>query len=165
MRNPATLFVGDVAKRHLWRMTQTAFSMGSVPFATHARVDTLPAPSGIGLARIPEARELTNHIASVHAGALFTVGETASGAAMVGAFADLIGGVRAVTRKSEIRYLKIARGEITARAVVAEPAEAVRARLAEAGRADFEVAVALEDAAGQVVAEMSVTWNLARKAA
>ncbi|MES2342706.1 MAG: DUF4442 domain-containing protein [Pseudomonadota bacterium] len=148
-------------------MTQTTSptAMGVVPFARHARVDTLPAAPGTGLARIPDAPELTNHIASVHAGALFTVGETASGAAMVGAFPDLIGGVRAVTRKSEIRYLKIARGEITARAVLAEPAEAIRGRLSEAGRADFEVVVTLEDPGGQTVAEMSVTWNLSRRSA
>lgn len=136
--------------------------LGRVPFADHARVETLAAGPDAGLARIPEAAELTNHIASVHAGALFTVGETASGAAMLGAFGDLMGGVRAVTRKSEIRYRRIALGEINARAVLGEPAGAVRARLAEAGKADFDVEVVLANTAGETVAEMSVTWNLAR---
>lgn len=136
--------------------------LGRVPFVDHARVETLAAGPDVGLARIPEAAELTNHIASVHAGALFTVGETASGAAMLGAFGDLMGGVRAVTRKSEIRYRRIALGEISARAVLGEPAGDVRARLAEAGKADFDVEVVLANAAGETVAEMSVTWNLAR---
>lgn len=132
-----------------------------VPFAAHAKVETLAAPPGTGRARIPDAPELTNHIASVHAGALFTVAESASGAAMMAGFGDLVaGGVRPLVRRSEIRYLRIARGEIVADATPAEPVEAIRARLAEAGRADFEVKVALTDAAGERVAEMDVTWNL-----
>jgi len=138
--------------------------LGPVPFADHARVETLAAGPEGGLARIPEATELTNHIASVHAGALFTVGETASGAAMLGAFADLIGQVRPVTRKSEIRYLRIARGEITARPWLGEPADVVRTRLEAHGRVDFDVEVALSNLAGETVAEMTVTWNLSRRA-
>jgi acyl-coenzyme A thioesterase PaaI-like protein len=132
-----------------------------VPFAAHAKVEALAAPPGIGRARIPDAPELTNHIASVHAGALFTVAESASGAAMMAGFGDLVaGGVRPLVRRSEIRYLRIARGVIVAEATPAEPVEAIRARLAETGRADFEVKVALTDAAGERVAEMDVTWNL-----
>ncbi len=141
----------------------TTRPLGAVPFADHAKVETLAAGPEGGLARIPEAAELTNHIASVHAGALFTVGETASGAAMLGAFADLIGQVRPVTRASEIRYLRIARGEITASAALAEPAEAVRARLEARGKVDFAVEVVLTDPVGETVAEMTVTWNLSRR--
>jgi acyl-coenzyme A thioesterase PaaI-like protein len=143
-------------------MTETRV-LGAVPFADHARVETLSAGPEGGVARIPDAPELTNHIASVHAGALFTLGETASGAAMLGAFADLMGQVRPVTRSSEIRYLRIARGAIEARGVLAEPATAIRARLDEAGKVDFAVDVALTDAAGEKVAEMTVTWNLSRR--
>ena len=142
---------------------QAARPLGAVPFADHAKVETLAAGPEGGLARIPEAVELTNHIASVHAGALFTVGETASGAAMLGAFASLIGQVRPVTRKSEIRYLRIARGEITARGQLSEAPDAIRARLEANGKVDFDVEVRLTDPAGQTVAQMSVTWNLSRR--
>lgn len=141
-------------------MTQT-LTRPRVPFAAHALVETLAAPPATGRARIPAAVELTNHIASVHAGALFTVAETASGAAMMASFGDLVAaGARPLVRRSEIRYLRIARGEVLAEATPAEPVEAIRARLAEVGKADFQVAVALTDAAGERVAEMDVTWNL-----
>src|SRR5262245_52594317 len=59
---------------------------GGVPFAHHARVDVLEIGEGTGRARMPDSPELRNHIQSLHAGALFTLGETASGSAMLGAF-------------------------------------------------------------------------------
>jgi acyl-coenzyme A thioesterase PaaI-like protein len=137
-------------------MTET-LTRPRVPFAAHAMVEIL-AP---GRTRIPDALELTNHIGSVHAGALFTVAETASGGAMVAAFGDLLAaGARPLVRRSEIRYLRVARGAIVAQASPAEPVEAVRARYAQAGKADFQLAVALADADGQTVAEMDVTWTL-----
>lgn len=137
-------------------MTQT-LTRPLVPFAAHARVEAL-AP---GRTRIPDAPELTNHIGSVHAGALFTVAESASGGAMMAAFGDLVAaGARPLVRRSEIRYLRVARGSITADASPAEPVDAVRARFAAAGRADFQVLVALADEGGQAVAEMDVIWNL-----
>lgn len=151
---------GRVAGSSRSVMTQT-LTRPRVPFAAHAMVESLDAPAGAGRSRIPDAPELTNHIASVHAGALFTVAEAASGAAMMAAFGDLVAaGARPLVRKSEIRYLRIARGVIVADAVPAEPAEAIRARLAEAGKADFAVAVVLTDPTGLAVAEMDVTWNL-----
>lgn len=130
-----------------------------VPFADHARVERLDACR----TRLPDAPELTNHIGSVHAGALFTLAETASGGAMMASFGQAVGeGVRPLVRKSEIRYLRVARGEIIATARIVEPAAAIADRLAADGRTDLEVAVVLTDADGQVVAEMDVTWNLAR---
>lgn len=135
-----------------------------VPFAAHAMVETLDAPAGLGRARIPDAPELTNHVQSVHAGALFTLAETASGAAMVGAFADILGQVRPLVRQSEIRYLKVAHGVIAAEARLGEPAQAIRERLDAAGRADFTVEVALTDPSDVTVAEVSVTWNLRKLA-
>lgn len=130
-----------------------------VPFAAHARIE----PIAVGRARIPDAHELTNHIGSVHAGALFTLAESASGSAMVGSFsAELSGGVRPLVRRSEIRFLRVARGEITASARIQEPKAEISERLAQNGRTDFEVVVTLTDPGGEVVAEMDVTWNLAR---
>jgi acyl-coenzyme A thioesterase PaaI-like protein len=43
-----------------------------------------------------------------HAGALFTLAETASGAAMAGGFAELILGLRPVAKESRIQYQKVA---------------------------------------------------------
>jgi len=138
---------------------------GGVPFAHHARVDVLEIGHGTGRARMPDSPELRNHIQSLHAGALFTLGETASGSAMLGAFGPLLGSVRPVTRRAEITYRKIARGPIEAHAALAQPADELLATLEEKGRVDFDVTVTLANEAGDTVAEMVVTWNLAKNIA
>lgn len=143
-------------------MAETDSAAAGVPFAHHARVEVLEVGSGTGRARMPDDPELRNHIQSLHAGALFTLGETASGSAMLGTFGALFGRVRPVTRKAEITYRKIARGPIEARASLARPAHEVLATLEEKGKVDFDVAVTLANEAGETVAEMVVTWNLAR---
>jgi acyl-coenzyme A thioesterase PaaI-like protein len=133
-----------------------------VPFAHHAGVDVLEIGAGTGRARMPDRPELRNHIQSLHAGALFTLGETASGSAMLGAFGPVLGSVRPVTRRAEITYRKIARGPIEARAALERPADELLAMLEEKGRVDFDVTVTLANEAGDTVGEMVVTWNLAK---
>ncbi len=135
---------------------------GGVPFAQHARIDVLDIGPGTGRARMPDEPELRNHIQSLHAGALFTLGETASGSAMLGAFGPVLGAARPVTRRAEITYRKIARGPIEARAALDRPAPELLAALEDKGRVDFDVRVTLANQGGETVAEMVVTWNLAR---
>ena len=68
----------------------------TVPFARHAGVTITEVADGRAFARLPETPESVNHIGSQHAGALFTLGETASGAAMAGAFAQVLLAIRPV---------------------------------------------------------------------
>ena len=56
----------------------------SVPFADHVGIELDTIDPGRAIARLPERLDSTNHIGSVHAGALFTLAEAASGAAMAG---------------------------------------------------------------------------------
>ena len=60
----------------------------AVPFAGHLGLEITSIAEGEAVVRLPERPELTNHVGSQHAGALFTVAETASGAAFVAAFAE-----------------------------------------------------------------------------
>ena len=62
----------------------------------------------------PRTDHLHNHVGSQHAGALFSAGEAASGAAFVGAFAERLGDITPLARSAEITYLKLAKGPITA---------------------------------------------------
>ena len=62
----------------------------------------------------PSDDRLHNHVGSQHAGALFSAGEAASGAAFVGAFAERMGEITPLARTAEISYLKLAKGPITA---------------------------------------------------
>lgn len=131
----------------------------AVPFNGHIGIEFLQAGDGVGVARLPEARNLTNHVGSQHAAALFGVGEAASGAVVVATFAERFASVTPLARSASIRYTKIARGPITATARLAAPAAEVLAALDRDGRADFPVEIALADESGVAVAEMTVEWS------
>src|SRR5215218_10401302 len=96
-----------------------AKSMGTaVPYIGHMGIEVTAMEEGAATALLPDRPDLHNHVGSQHAGALFGVAETASGAAFVGAFAARMGDVTPLARSAEIAYEKIASGEITAKATL-----------------------------------------------
>jgi uncharacterized protein (TIGR00369 family) len=137
---------------------------GAVPFAAHVGVEIEEMEPGACTVRLPDRAELRNHVGSQHAGSLFTAAETASGGAFVAAFAAEMGELRPLVRDAQIRYTKVANGEIVAAARFAEGVDAVRERLAAEGAVDFVVEVDLTDADGDSVAAMTVQWNVKRRA-
>jgi uncharacterized protein (TIGR00369 family) len=151
-------------------MGETTSAGFVVPFNEHARVRFEEASAGACVARIPDAYELTNHIGTVHGGALFTVAEAASGRAFMHSAAEYaieqgwdLTQLRAVVRGAQIRYLKPARGEISARARVLTTTNEWSDLLCDQGKAKVSVAVDVSDAAGTLVAHMQVEWHLSRK--
>jgi uncharacterized protein (TIGR00369 family) len=120
-----------------------------VPFNTHVGVRVLEVGSGIGRCALTQQPHLGNHIGTLHAGALFTLAEAASGAAIVGHLGDRIAEITPIARGAQIRYVKPARDEVTASAT-----------LAACDDRSAQVDVTIEDASGEVVAEMSVDWVL-----
>src|SRR3954463_4430422 len=101
----------------------------AVPFAGHLGLEITSVGEGESTVVLPERPELTNHVGSQHAGALFTVAEAASGAAFVGAFAERLGEIPPLARSAEISYEKIANGPIEAKATLAVPAAEALATL------------------------------------
>ena len=129
-----------------------------MPFAGHTGIEVVEVGAGLGIARLQDAPEVHNHIGSVHAGALFTLGETASAVAMLGVFAEQISAIRPVTVDATISYLKIARGTLVATARTALPAERLQNELATQGRATLDLTVDIANDRGGVVAQMKATW-------
>src|ERR1700759_5610192 len=143
----------------------TAKSMGTaVPYIGYLGIEVTAMEEGAATALLPDRPELRNHVGSQHAGALFGVAETASGAAFVGAFAARMGDVTPLARSAEISYLKVARGPIEAKAKLGMPAAEALAKLDADGRVDFSVKVELTDAGSAVVATATVDWNVRLKA-
>src|ERR1700709_2528428 len=98
----------------------------AVPYIGHMGIEVTAMAEGTATAVLPDRPELHNHVGSQHAGALFGVAETASGAAFVGAFAIRMGDVTPLARSAEIAYVKVARGAVEAKAKVgARAAEAL----------------------------------------
>ena len=132
----------------------------AVPFAGHVGLEITHVAAGEATVMLPERAELTNHVGSQHAGALFTVAETASGAAFVGAFAERLGDVTPLARSAEISYTKIAKGPIEASAKLGIPADEALATLDVEGKVVFPCEVELTDASGEPVATATVQWHV-----
>jgi uncharacterized protein (TIGR00369 family) len=132
----------------------------AVPFAAHLGLEITSIGEGEAVALLPERQELTNHVGSQHAGALFTVAETASGAAFVGAFVERLGDVTPLARSGEINYEKIARGPIEATAKLGVAKDAALATLDAEGKVEFPCEIEMTDASGQRVATATVHWHV-----
>jgi uncharacterized protein (TIGR00369 family) len=132
----------------------------AVPFAGHLGLEITSIAEGEATVVLPERPELTNHVGSQHAGALFTVAETASGAAFVGAFAERLGDVTPLARNAEISYEKIAKGPIEAKAKLAVPVAQALATLDTEGKVVFPCEIELTDASGLRVATATVQWHV-----
>lgn len=132
----------------------------AVPFARHAGIVLMHVEEGLARAELEQTGTSINHIGTQHAGALFTLGETASGGAMAGVFADRILSVRPVAGEAQIRYTRLAKGKIVAEARVAGTREALIAALERDGKVAFDVTVAMSDSEGKEVATMRVSWTV-----
>ncbi|APE43261.1 DUF4442 domain-containing protein [Sulfitobacter alexandrii] len=132
----------------------------AVPFATHTGIDLLEIADGTASARLVQRQEVSNHIKSVHAGAMFTLGEAASGAAMAGALAPMIFDLRPVAATARIAYVKVAHGTLTAHAKTSEPGATLLETIRTEGKAAFDVEVDIRDESDETVAEMTVNWHV-----
>jgi uncharacterized protein (TIGR00369 family) len=131
-----------------------------VPFVGFLGLRIESIAAGEATVVLPDRAELKNHVGTQHAGALFTVAETASGAAFVGAFAERMGEVRPLARSAEISYEKIAKGEVTARAQLGVPAAEALATLDGKGVVEFPCTIELSDSEGAAVATATVRWHV-----
>jgi uncharacterized protein (TIGR00369 family) len=128
-----------------------------VPFAAHADVEVTEVLDGRATARLEPTDHHCNHVGTVHAGALFTLAEAASGAAMSGVLAERILEFAPVVRTAAITYRRPASGSLLATGQVGREPDEIRADLDEAGRTDVAVAVTVH-AGDTEVATMQVDW-------
>jgi uncharacterized protein (TIGR00369 family) len=135
----------------------------AVPFAAYLGLEITEVSAGEATVVLPRKAEHNNHVGSQHAGALFTVAETASGAAFVGAFAVRMGDVVPLAKSAEIDYEKVAHGAITAKATLGMDAAKALATLDAEGKVEFPCEVELSDKDGQRVATATVHWHVRLK--
>ena len=132
-----------------------------VPFVATLEIayDELDAQRAV--CRLRDQQRFHNHVGGLHAGAMFTLAETASGALVIGNFEDLVNtGVTPLAATATISYTRLAKGDVTATATLGRAAEEVRAELAETGRTvQFPVEVVLSTADGET-GRMTISWAL-----
>ena len=132
----------------------------SVPFAKVTGVELVEVSPERGVARLKKRPDVENHIQTMHAGAMFTLGEAASGAALGGVLGDQLMAARPVAADASIKYLKTGKTDLTATATANSDAEAIRQELEKVGKVVFDINVAIADAEGVTVAEMVVNWHV-----
>ena len=130
-----------------------------VPFQNFVGVELLELVDGKAPAQLAQRDKSTNHIKTQHAGAMFTLGEAASAAAL----ANVILSVRPVAAGATIAFTKIAKGTLTAHAKTSVPSNDLLAKLEADGKVAFEVLVDIQDSDKDTVAEMAITWHVSRK--
>ncbi|WP_335935449.1 DUF4442 domain-containing protein [Streptomyces sp. PTD5-9] len=132
----------------------------TVPMARTLRLEFLETTADRAVVRLPDQAEYHNHIGGPHAGAMFTLAESASGAIVLAAFGDQLSRAVPLAVRAEIGYKKLAMGEVTATATLGRPASDVVAELDRGERPEFPVTVEIRRADGAVTGEMTVVWTL-----
>ncbi len=135
-----------------------------IPFTQTLDLDFGEFRDGYAEVSIDDRASIHNHIETPHAGALFTVGETASGGAFIAAFAEIMGTITPLAEKAEIQYKKIARGRITAIGTLGRPKPEILEDLERDSKARFPVNVDLKNRDGETVAQMIVNWYIRKNA-
>lgn len=104
--------------------------------------------------------EYRNHVGGPHAAAMFAVGESATGAAALAAFGDMMDRAVLLPVTATMDYLAIARGDITAVAQIDGDAAAARAIFDDGARPEIDISCELTDGAGTVTGRLTTRWTL-----
>jgi acyl-coenzyme A thioesterase PaaI-like protein len=103
-----------------------------------------------------------NHVGGPHAGAMFTVAESATGAVAIAAFGDLLDRAVLLPMTATIDFLAIAKGDLTATARIDGDVAAARASFEAGQRPEFDIVAAITTADGVQTGQMRARWTLKR---
>lgn len=107
-------------------------------------------------------KENVNHVGTMYAGSLFTLGEFMGGAIFFASF-DM-NKYYPIVKEVQIRYRRPALTDITVElSMSGEQIKQVTAALEEKGKADFPLELQLTDAGGEVVALVQGIWQGRKK--
>lgn len=101
----------------------------TVPMARTLNLEFLETTPEKAVVALPDQGEFHNHVGGPHAGAVFTLGESASGAIVLAAFGDQLSRAVPLAVRAEIAYKKLAMGAVTATATLGRPTVDVVAEL------------------------------------
>ncbi|MFJ5611467.1 DUF4442 domain-containing protein [Streptomyces sp. NPDC093221] len=146
-------------------MSETLPSIGdmmaaTVPMARTLNLEYIETTAERAVVLLPDQPDFHNHVGGPHAGAMFTLAESASGAIVLAAFGDQLGRAVPLAVRAEIAYSKLAMGPVTATAELGRPATDVVAELDAGERPEFPVEISISREDGAETAHMTVVWTL-----
>lgn len=131
-----------------------------VPMVGTLNLEFISLDQQTAVMRLPDQQPFHNHIGGPHAGAMFSLAESASGALVISNFAEHLAVATPLAVEATIRYLKLAMGPVTATARMMRTAEAVLEELEAGGRPEFLVEISIANEEGVVTGEMTIVWTL-----
>jgi acyl-coenzyme A thioesterase PaaI-like protein len=137
-----------------------AFLAATVPMTRTLNLEYIETTPQRAVLRLPDQPAFHNHLGGPHAGAMFTLGESASGAVVLGAFGEQLSRAVPLAVRAEIAYRKLAMGPVTATATLGRPAAEVIAELDAGERPEFPVEVLITREDGATTGELTVVWTL-----
>lgn len=152
--------VSNMASMSADQMSIGEMLAATVPMARTLNLEFLETSQDRAVVSLPDQGAYHNHVGGPHAGAMFTLGESASGAIVLAAFGDQLSRAVPLAVRAEIAYKKLAMGAVTATATLGRPAAEVVAELEAGERPEFPVAIEIRRADGAVTGEMTVVWTL-----
>ena len=132
-----------------------------IPYLEPTPIAVDAASGGRVRMRQPFARNIHNIVGTVHAGALFTLGETAAGVAAFG----VVSGAKPMVllRRATVEYTRRAESDLTATTEIADgDPDTIAERFSAEGRADVAIGVTITDAAEAVVFTGTYEYALRR---
>ena len=140
-------------------MVKSGF-LAAVPFARTLGVTFTDLDHGRAVMRLPDNADHHNHVGGPHAGAMFTLAESASGSIIIGTFGDQLNRAVPFPTTAEISFLKVATGDITAKATLGRTRDEIVAELDAGKRPEFPIEVELRTEDGTVTGKMTIIWTL-----
>lgn len=131
-----------------------------VPMVGTLHLEFLSLDDRTAVLRLPDQQPFHNHIGGPHAGAMFTLGESASGALVLGNFSEHLARVVPLAVEANIAYKRVAMGAVTATATLTRTVAEILADLDAGERPQFRVDVDITDDGGAVTGQMYVVWTL-----
>ncbi|MFJ3905609.1 DUF4442 domain-containing protein [Streptomyces sp. NPDC090025] len=141
-------------------MTVGEMLAATVPMARTLKLEFLETTAERAVVRLPDQADYHNHVGGPHAGAMFTLAESASGAIVLAAFGDQLSRAVPLAVSADIAYKKLAMGVVTATATLGRPVAEVVAELDAGQRPEFPVRIDITREDGAVTGEMTVLWTL-----
>lgn len=133
--------------------------LARIPYVVWHDIQVVEESPGVVRLALSAREEIANYVGILHAGAIYTLAETAAGSVANSVIADNAAFV--LLRDANVRYTRRADGEITATAKVdTEAASAASSEFAAQARADIAVDVDVTDAGGDTVFAGSFTYAL-----
>jgi uncharacterized protein (TIGR00369 family) len=132
----------------------------AVPMVGTLNIEFLELEPQRVVLRLPDQPEYHNHIGGLHAGAMFTLAETATGAIVLGNFGRFLDRATPLAVDATIRYKRIAMGPMYAEALMHDTPESIVARLDAGERPEFRIEVSLATEDWTVTGEASFLWTL-----